>query len=160
MINNQIKVFLKACVISLVVVILVPFEALALVVDDVAGNLICQCGCTMVVTSCQCGTADQMRTLIQGKIDKGETKEMIIKYFVDQYGEKVLASPTKKGFNLTAWITPFVAILLGGAIIFFLVRRWVSSRQAVNAEVQEVTAFRDYDEKYRKKLDDELRSFE
>lgn len=157
--NKRLKGLWQAFVIYFMV-ILMPLTAFALVVDDIASNLMCQCGCTMVVSTCQCGTADQTRALIQEKIDKGETKEMIIQYFVDQYGEKVLASPTKKGFNLTAWITPFVIIILGGAIIFYMIKKWVSYRKIEKIEVHEVPTSKDYDEKYRRKLDEELNSFE
>jgi len=56
---------------------------------------------------------DGMLTLIEQKLAKGESATGIVQFFVAQYGEQVLSAPTKKGFNLTAWITPFVAILAG-----------------------------------------------
>ncbi len=40
--------------------------------DDITRELICQCGCTMVVNSCDCETAGQMTALIQQKIGQGQ----------------------------------------------------------------------------------------
>ena len=30
-------------------------------VDQVSQEIMCQCGCTMVLNTCECGTAEQMR---------------------------------------------------------------------------------------------------
>ena len=43
---------------------------------------------------------------------------------MDTYGETLLAAPTKKGFNLTAWVTPFLAILVGGCLVVLTLIRW------------------------------------
>ena len=44
--------------------------------------------------------------------------------FVAEYGEVVLAAPTKKGFNLTAWVLPFVMLVVGGGVVRAVIRRW------------------------------------
>tara|TARA_B100000315_G_C14478111_1_gene541586 strand:+ start:781 stop:990 length:210 start_codon:yes stop_codon:yes gene_type:complete len=54
---------------------------------------------------------------------------MIIHPYLERYGEKALSAPTKKGFNLTAWVTPFFAIIVGSAGIRSVVSRWVSLRK-------------------------------
>jgi cytochrome c-type biogenesis protein CcmH/NrfF len=43
---------------------------------------------------------------------------------VDEYGVKILAAPPKRGFFLTAWLTPLMAILLGGIAVLVLLRQW------------------------------------
>ncbi|MBI4594850.1 MAG: cytochrome c-type biogenesis protein CcmH [Candidatus Tectomicrobia bacterium] len=158
--NNQFRLILLVAIIPLLSLSLVPRFAFAVTVDEIAGSIICQCGCIMVVSTCECGTADQTKALIQGKIDKGETKEQIMKYFVDQYGEKVLAAPSKSGFNVTAWIIPFAALLFGAGVIYMVVRKWVISRQTAKVEIRKETKAKDIDDKYRSKLEEELRSFE
>ncbi|MBI4674542.1 MAG: cytochrome c-type biogenesis protein CcmH [Chloroflexi bacterium] len=100
-------------------------------VDAVAQNLMCQCGCTMVLSTCECGTAEQMRSEITTLFAEGKTQQQILDFYVAKYGEKVLSAPTKQGFNLTAYITPFAAILIAGGAIFLVVRQWViHSRKA------------------------------
>ncbi len=99
--------------------------AYALTSKDIQKELMCQCGCTMVLISCDCSTSEQMRELIGKMIDEGQSKRQIVAFFVDQYGEDALAAPTKKGFNLTAWVLPFAAIAAGGTGIFFVLRNWI-----------------------------------
>ncbi len=94
-------------------------------IDPIQQELMCQCGCTMVLYSCDCGTAEQMRGEIRTMLGEGKNSQQILDYYVGKYGEKVLAAPTKQGFNLTAYITPFVAIVLAGGVIFLIVRQWV-----------------------------------
>lgn len=126
--------------------------------DFVERNLICQCGCTMVVNVCTCSWADQARADIENKLKQGITKEQIIREYVNQYGEKILSAPTKKGFNLTAWLTPFIAVLVGGCILFVLFRRWVRMPGSGPAEADTVVAIPPEEEaRYRARLEDELR---
>ena len=44
----------------------------------------------------------------------GKSKPEVLQAMVAQYGERILAAPTKEGFNLTAWIIPFVMLVAGG----------------------------------------------
>ncbi len=102
-------------------------------VKDIAGELLCQCNCTKLVKDCDCGTADTMRQEIQAQIDKGLSKKKIMAYFVDKYGKPVLAAPTTKGFDITAWVTPFVAIAAAGALMYLILRRWVARHRLLAA---------------------------
>ena len=58
-------------------------------------------------------------------LDSGLTVEQIIKSQVDEYGETVLSAPTKFGFNLTAWVMPFMALIAGGVGIRKILYTWV-----------------------------------
>ena len=99
-------------------------------VDEIGANLMCQCGCTMVLSSCDCGTAEQMRGEIRDLLGQGKSKTDIVNYYVSKYGEKVLAAPVAQGFNLSAYITPFAAILVGASVIGLIVRQWVIRTRA------------------------------
>lgn len=122
--------------------------------SDIEKQLICMCGCGMLLSSCQCSTADEFRQEIQSKLDKGVPPDHIIAGFVARYGETVLAAPTKSGFNLTAWITPFAALILGMAILFLVIRTF-SQRYRDKSETKipiKTTEF-------SKKVDEELKEF-
>lgn len=124
-------------VLTLSLLTLAPAKVSAQTVGDVAKQLICQCGCTALLDNCahqECMVREQMLSLIQTKTDKGQPEAEIVAFFVDQYGEKVLASPPKRGFNLAAWITPFVAILAGAAIIYAVTKKWARRGKAMEAE--------------------------
>src|SRR5574337_1180963 len=67
--------------------------------------------------------ATQMREVIHDKLKNGESPDQIRSYFVSRYGEWILLSPARRGFNWVAWLLPFVAILGGGGIIVLTIRR-------------------------------------
>ncbi|MCL5960588.1 MAG: cytochrome c-type biogenesis protein CcmH [Chloroflexi bacterium] len=123
-------------------------------VDDVAKEVMCQCGCTMIVYNCDCGTADQMRGVIREKLDGGQTKQEILNYFVGQYGETVLAAPTKEGFNITAWIMPFVGLAVGVGVVYLVLTRWflASSKQPEPVPGKSEEELGEYEERFRREL--------
>ena len=93
--------------------------------EEVQRRLICQCGCNKVLFVCEMqGWAVPAKALIASKAAQGQSADAIVQYFVDEYGVKILAAPPKSGFFLTAWLTPFTAILLGGIAILVLLRQW------------------------------------
>ncbi|HEX6512260.1 MAG TPA: cytochrome c-type biogenesis protein CcmH, partial [Chloroflexota bacterium] len=57
--------------------------------------------------------AGQMRQVIREKLAQGETRDQIVQYFVDRYGEAVLTQPPKHGLNLLVWLLPITGLLLG-----------------------------------------------
>lgn len=123
-------------------------------VDDIARELMCQCGCTMIVYNCDCGTADQMRGVIREKLDGGQTKPQIMDYFVGQYGETVLSAPTKEGFNITAWIMPFVGLAVGIGVVYFVLTHWLlaSSNQPEMIAMKSEEELGEYEERFRREL--------
>ena len=148
--------------ITLLVIILslFPARAYAATVSDISKELICQCGCTLVLANCthsECMSRDTMTTLIEQKLAQGQSEEQIIQLFVAQYGEQVLASPPKRGFNLMAWVTPFAAILLGGGVIYIAIRKWVKRGQ--RAQISVVTDVEERNEEYWNQLEKELAEF-
>src|SRR3989304_5392837 len=101
------KIRLLAVLLSLAMALIVPATAAyALTSKEIEKELMCQCGCTMVVDVCDCDTANQIRARIADMMSQGQNKDQIVGYFAAQYGEKMLSSPPKKGFNLVAWVLP------------------------------------------------------
>ena len=137
-----------------------PARANAQTVSDVSKQLICQCGCNMVLLNCshaECTSREAMTTLIKQKLAQGQSEEQIIQFFVAQYGEQVLASPTKRGFNLTAWVLPFAAILAGGGVVYIALKGWV--RRGKIRQTNAVTKAEEVSEEYRHRLKKELEDF-
>jgi cytochrome c-type biogenesis protein CcmH len=90
-------------------------------------SLTCQCGCGLTVHSCnhlQCPSALPLREEIREQMALGKGTAEILSHFAEKYGEKILSSPTTSGFNLTAWVTPFVAVALGMFFVSFTLLRW------------------------------------
>ena len=97
-------------------------------VESVMKNLMCTCGCSLTVSACEavmtCEVAAKMKTDIAERIKSGKTVKAVLASFADDYGEQILAAPTKKGFNLTAWISPIGALLAGALTVTVALRKW------------------------------------
>lgn len=93
---------------------------------DLENALMCQCDdrCGKVMINCTCDTSHETRRDFVKKLESGLTVEQVIQVYVDKYGEIVLSAPTKTGFNLTAWVTPFAALLAGGFGVRKVIRSW------------------------------------
>ena len=89
----------------------------------------CYCGCSdLTVRVCTCGTADTIRQEIARRLANGETPDQVVAAFVAEHGEQIRSAPTKSGFDLVAWVTPFLALLLAASALVLVVRRWGAAR--------------------------------
>jgi cytochrome c-type biogenesis protein CcmH/NrfF len=96
--------------------------------QEIEEALTCQCGCGLTVHSCNhlnCGSGEPMKKEIAERLARGETRDQILAAFTARYGEKVLSSPTFRGFNWFAWLTPFAAVLAAAAGLVVVIRRRV-----------------------------------
>ena len=128
---------------------------------EVEESLTCQCSCGLTVHSCnhlQCSFAVPAKHTIAEQVGQGTSKEVILQSFVVKYGEKVLSAPTTTGFNLAAWITPFLALIVGGIAVSLVSLRW--SRQRARKPVTEKPAADPQADQYRERLKKELDTFE
>ena len=129
-------------------------------VGDIAQELTCTCGCNMVVSACEgtmdCGAAADIKNQILAKLSIGQSKEEIIAFFVSRHGEKILSAPTKRGFNLVAWVLPFVAFIFGIGAVYALLKDWTSQKEPGPEQV----SFKKEDRPYLERIDKELKTFE
>ena len=98
--------------------------------------------------------ADRMRQFIRARIAAGDTKSEIEDKLVAQFGEQVLASPPKKGFNLLVWVLPPVGVIAGALVLGGLAWRW--SRRRPAGEVDEEGT----DPELERRVDEELARFD
>ncbi len=81
-----------------------------------------------ILQACPSAEGAQLRELVRRKAQAGESKEKIVRYFVEVYGaENVLSAPPAEGFYLTAWGLPFAGILAGMGVVFVLLRAWTTT---------------------------------
>jgi cytochrome c-type biogenesis protein CcmH len=74
-----------------------------------------------------------LRDEIRQQMALDKSKEEILAHFADKYGEKILSSPTTTGFNLVAWVMPFLALSIAAAVLVLTVTRWGRRRAPVPA---------------------------
>jgi cytochrome c-type biogenesis protein CcmH/NrfF len=95
---------------------------------ETCDQLMCQCGCNEQLSVCamqNCSSATPMRAEIRERLLKGESTDVIVASFVARYGKQVLSAPTMKGFDITAWIMPFLIFCLGIVVVGWIVVRMV-----------------------------------
>jgi cytochrome c-type biogenesis protein CcmH len=107
--------------------------------QDIAGDLMSPACPGRTLLNCTSSQAEQWRELIRQKLAQGESKEQIIRHFVDIGGEGVLAAPPKKGFALTAWLLPLFVMVNGAGLIIVLTRRWAQRHPQV--DVHDTTGY-------------------
>ena len=109
------------------VVALIPAAALAVETFspqtlEIANSLNCPICEGESVRDSHSQLAQQMRQVIQEKVDAGESREQILNYFVDRYDVGILRDPPKSGFVLTLWWVPVgvlvIGVLLLGTFLF------------------------------------------
>ena len=129
--------------------------------QDLENALMCKCDdkCGKVLINCTCSTSDKTRAKLSKMLESGLTVEQIIKSQVDKYGETVLSAPTKFGFNLTAWVMPFVALIAGGVGVRKIISSWVSKNDELGSK-NEIQEKKPIPGKYSKRLQDELDGIE
>jgi len=121
----------------------------------VAAELRCPVCQNLSVADSPSEMATQMREVIHDKLKNGESPDQIRSYFVSRYGEWILLSPVRHGFNWVAWLLPFVAILGGGGIIVLTIRRSIRRGHESNVEQSSPT-----DPRYASRLESELKEWE
>ncbi len=107
----------------ILLIIALALNADALTLGDIEGDVMCTCGCGKVLENCDCGTAEMMRDEIRGMIEKGMTKDEIIKELQSMYGKEVLVNPPKEGVFAGLWYYPVIVISIGVAIIYVLLKK-------------------------------------
>lgn len=85
----------------------------------------------MTVGNCThkgCGSSTALKREVAELLEEGRGRDEILALMARRHGDTVLAAPTKRGFNLTAWVLPFVALGSGALVVTRLLHRWTTSR--------------------------------
>jgi cytochrome c-type biogenesis protein CcmH len=93
-------------------------------VNAVARGLYCPVCENIPLDVCPTQACAQWRELIRLKLAQGWTDTQIKQYFVDQYGDRVLATPPARGLNWLVYIIPPVAILAGVYVLYRAFHAW------------------------------------
>ncbi len=124
-------------------------------VNVVAKQLFCPICENIPLDVCPTQACSQWRATIREKLEIGWSEEQIKDYFVQQYGERVLAKPRTTGFSLYVWVIPPIAVLIGGIFLTLFLR---NLRKPAPAPIvtKQTTEEKLDDEDYAKRLEKEL----
>jgi Cytochrome C biogenesis protein len=71
-----------------------------------------------------CDTALGMLKKIDERIAQGNSDDLIVQSFVQEYGQAVLTEPPHSGFGRVAWWIPALALIGGFALVLTVISRW------------------------------------
>ncbi len=125
--------------IAALLLLLAPTAALAAdcpqtTLADVEDEVMCPvCGVPLGLAT-EAPQAARERAFIQREVESCKSKQQIKNELVAQFGDRVLALPPDKGFNLAVYIVPALIVLLGiGAVTTIAIRRRRSPTRALPA---------------------------
>jgi cytochrome c-type biogenesis protein CcmH len=129
--------------------------------SDVEDEVLCPT-CETTLDQSNSPVARRMKTFIRARIAAGDSKDEIKAKLVEDFGEQILASPPREGFNLLAWWLPLAGLVAGAVAVAALAWRWSRSREPVPEGVgePEPPAAPELDPALERRLDDELARFE
>ena len=134
-------------------------EERALELKAVSAQIVCQCGCNMILSECShqsCPFALPERDKILAAIDDGKPGDDIVAGYVESYGRSILSSPPTRGTLLdrAAYVAPYLVLVLGAGIVVRVVRGFV--RKPAPAGVAGVGTAARSEDPYRRAIEDEL----
>lgn len=90
--------------------------------DAIAAKLRCPVCQNLSVADSTSFMANQIKDKIGKMLAEGKSEQEIIAYFQSKYGDWILLSPPRNGFDLTVWLLPFAGFLAGGIFLVMLLR--------------------------------------
>ena len=108
-------------------------------VSDLEDEVMCPVCGTSLGLAREAPQARRERAYIARLVRSCRSKDEIKAALVDEFGDNVLALPSKDGFNLSAYVAPLLAMLLAGASIVVALARWrragssASARRAIGS---------------------------
>ena len=105
-------------------------DALHTRTQEVGGLLRCPVCQGMAVSDSPAEMAVNMKHQVRELLARGYTEEQILRYFELSYGQFVLLKPKFEGVNRLVWLLPLLALLAGGAVLYFAFRKLSRQRPA------------------------------
>lgn len=124
-------------------------------VNEISKLLMCPVCQGQSVAESNSNLANDMRQIVRKQLREGKNKDEILAYFVESYGETILAAPPVKGVNWLLWILPGLAIVIGLFGIGYFLHQSASTKNEDDAET--VIKGRDKEGSYLDKIDEELK---
>ena len=89
-----------------------------------------------------------MEEKIRELVSQNNTKEEIVEHFVGIYGERILAIPVARGFNLMVWLAPVIVLGLGTLILVNYLKLKTKPQETISIAEEKVP----YDDLIEKEL--------
>jgi cytochrome c-type biogenesis protein CcmH len=90
---------------------------------EIAGQLRCPVCQGLSVGDSPSAMAMNMKEQVRELLARGYTREQILAYFEQSYGEFVLLKPKFRGVDSLVWLLPLIALAIGGALVVMKMRK-------------------------------------
>ncbi len=90
---------------------------------EIEDNLIAPCCWSQPVSQHYSQEAEQIRTEVHAMVAEGKSRDEILNHYVEKYGERILAAPRARGFNMLAYVLPWAALLFGAWLLVLLIKK-------------------------------------
>ena len=112
--------------------------------DDMTSNLICPCECAMVISTCDCTTAIQVKKEITQMKETGFSENQILSALQVEYGKEIMAYPEKSISSL---------LVIGAALsLLFVFLGYIFSKKTKVDIIPDI-------KKYEQQFEEEYRNF-
>ena len=105
-------------------------------VNAIAKNLYCPVCENVPLDVCPTLACQQWREQIADKLSQGWTEQQIYDFFVEQYGDRVLAAPPARGLNWLVYILPPAAIFFAAFYLYRKLNAWRKPRSEMAASAK------------------------
>lgn len=119
---------------------------------DLEAELVCPV-CETTLDQSDAPVAQRMKAFIRERIAAGDSEAEIKDALVAEFGPGVLATPSKSGFGLLAWLVPLAALVAGAVAVGLLIRAWSRRRPPPGPHEP-------LDPELERRVDEELARFE
>jgi cytochrome c-type biogenesis protein CcmH len=133
-----------------------PRPATADEINAVAKQMYCPVCENIPLDVCPTQACAEWRDLIKDKLQAGWSDDQIKIYFVEQFGDRVLATPPARGLNWLVYVFPPLVFLGGVAVLYKAFRTWNQPPDLVAASI-EAAEPENQDDEYVRRLEEELR---
>jgi cytochrome c-type biogenesis protein CcmH/NrfF len=112
--------------------------------EDMTSGLICPCECAMVISTCDCTTAIQIKKDIVQMKENGFSEKQIFSALQAEYGKEILIHPEKTN-SMSLWIAGASLIIL---FVFF---GYIFTRKKKTELMPDIRGYEErFEEEYRK----------
>jgi cytochrome c-type biogenesis protein CcmH len=155
------SIFILACNLPVVASDQALTPAQEKIVRSAEGKLIAPCCFRGTLAEHESEIATKLRKEVRDLAVAGASEQEILDHFLEKYGERILAAPRAKGFNLLAYVIPVVGLAVGCILILLFLRRAKGTASAEQPAAVEASASgTDFDESLQARFKDELEHFE
>lgn len=128
-------------------------------VNAIAKELYCPVCENVPLDVCETQACADWRDEIRTMLAEGRSEQYIFDYFSGRYGQRVLATPEREGFDLIVWLLPPLGVVAGAVVLIAALRRMAPGSFEAQAVPAAAVRYDDLDPEYVARLERELQEF-